>query len=234
MKKEDLDDLRHYLRNGNSQKALALLVVDKVDLLGREKMADGNVCGRDRAVYKDGEIVYEPDRTITHYEVQKAHETRVALKRFYDRVNYFCNSKENKTDADRLEIVKIVSEVKEWCLNNGFYGKALDFAKLLQAKFKIDGAETLEKAVRGYASRQIYRGDSQFPKVKFALTDAQFGRYGVVAKLRGRQYYMDIFNSTKISLPVKKSFGRRGFVAVGMDEYKRATSLSEIIGPNND
>lgn len=231
MRNEDVSDLRVYLKAGKSDKALALLVIDKIELLEREKMIDGNVCGRDRAVYRDGRLSYEPDRAITHYEVEKAKETRAELKRFHDRVNYFCNSRENKTDQERLEIVKMVSEVREWCLNNGFYGKALDFAKLLQAKFKIDGADTLESAVRGYASRQLYRGDNQFAKVRFALTEAQLGKYGMVAKLRGRQYYNDIFESTKISLPVKKRFGRTGFVAVGMKEYEKATSLQELITP---
>lgn len=229
MKSSVLDVIKSYLKEGKVDKAVASLVMDKANIASFDKISSGNVCGRYKASLENKQLVYVKDVLTTVDSVETTEEVRNCLKELHQKCSYLLNSQEVKEDKYKLDIYKTMVDVREWCLGNGFYGKALDFAKLINSKFKACQADTLERAVRGYAKRQLERGINCLGKAQIAIRDAQLGKYGTLAKLRGRQYYMDVFNSAKISLPYKKSFGRVGFVEIGMEDYKKVSSMESVI-----
>jgi len=229
MSNESIDTIKLYLKNGQISKAVSLLTLDKFHLASFDGISSGDICGDLKAAIKDKELVYVPDRLTTEYDVKNTEEVRTFLKDYCQKCSVLLTAPELKgKDEFKLEIHNNMTEVRDWCLDNGFYGKALDLAKLLYKNYKTCGETTLERAVRGYAKRQLTRGKDCLSKAQLAIKDAQLGRYGTLAKLKGRQYYLNAFNSTKISLPIKKSFGRIGFVTFGMDDFKKATNVIEV------
>ena len=182
-----------------------------------------------KAFNNNGKLDYAPDRVVTVYDTKCAEEARETLKTFYHKASLLLHSPQVKLDdRQKLELLNNLTEVRDWCLDNGFYGKGLDISKLINKKYRVCCADALEKAVRGYAERQLLRGVDCYQKANIAIKDALLGKYGTIAKLRGRSYYVNAFKTTRINLPVKKKFGKVGFVTFGMEDYAKAT---KIVGP---
>lgn len=168
------------------------------------------VCGTYIAKNVKGKLVYELNNSeAAELKKQDVELVRAHLKDFYVISGDMLRKKE-LTPVERIKIKGMMTKVRDYCLEYGFYGKALDFARVLYHEFRVSGDETVEKAMKGYIERQIISGDDQYIKFRRAKADALLGKYGRKAMgVNKRSYYNSLPNN--VVVPIRSGLKTKEF-----------------------
>ncbi len=169
------------------------------------------VCGTYIAKNVKGKLTYELNNSeVAELKKQRVELVRAHLKDFYVICCDMLRNNKDLTTVERLKVKEMMIKVRDYCLEYGFYGKALDFARILYQEFRVSGDETIEQAMRGYIERQIISGDDQSIKFKRARADALLGKFGRRAMGASmRDHYNTLPN--EVTVPIRGGLKSKEF-----------------------
>ena len=197
------------------KKVKAFKILSDVEKACRFNRFDNpSICGSCVAKNVNGKLVYvSNDSAANKKKIEAVDDIRYNLHKYCLVAKSLLEPEEYQlTSLDMAKIKKSVSKIKDYCLKNGFYGKALDCAKLLKRNFHTDELETVEQVVKGYAKRQLLSGDDQRSKIRGITKDIyMFKKYGRNAKNKPKNYFWDLFNNEKVTIRGKE-FGTSDYM----------------------
>ena len=166
----------------------------------KRRFKDVNTCGCYEATNQGGKLVYV-EKKVDIEDRKRVAEVSAKLNSYYSTVKNLLASDINFDTVTLFTLKKGLSKMREYAFKNGFYGKGLAIARLLHKEFKVDEYDSVERAVIGYAQRQLETGDSQKVNFTTVMRDVfQFGGYSKTARENGKTYYNQLFNGAKITL----------------------------------
>lgn len=141
-------------------------------------------CGEYIAKNVKGRLVYEVNNSeATQIKKNLVNEVSNHLKDYLDASKEVIKPQYQLDRHEREDIVEFgLVKVREYCIDYGFYSKALEASKILAKKFGHNELETVRRAIVGYCQRQILTGEDQTMKVENIRKNAGMGRYGKDAK----------------------------------------------------
>jgi len=148
-------------------------------------------------------------------------KTRDNLKAYISNVVKYFNEyyKSTKDEKNKKLVIESVKNIIRYSLDFGFYGKALELSKILYEKTGIENYVVVNKAIEGYAHRQLLSGKNYSKRINVIIREARIGEFGPVNKKQKTSEFKDIFNNYKIKI------GKKVF---DMKKYQELTSISPV------
>jgi len=187
---ENNDDLMKKIKEGE-KKVLAI------------RFGNCSECSDFIAKNKKGNLVYEINNNEEKKEL--VNKVKLELQNYVKNLEkLLVNHGYDLNMMDRTNLIKSIEKIQQYCLNCGFYSKALKLGKILKNRFGKNQIAVVEKALEGYGIREIKTGVNQSRKISLIVKSTQMGEYGAVPKYKSKFDLINCYKNAKVKIGAKE------------------------------